>query len=289
MNFSTDSPPPILEVGKVNKGIILLALSHSYYGKMAYNLLVSIKASWNIPIALVYDKAGISHLYGHQLDFFDYKIECPQEYKATDGKFDALKPKVYLDKLTPFTHTLFLDADTIWNAHKNPEDLFKELDGKDFMIANRGYDSDLSMWVDIAKIKEQFHMKRFLDCSSEVIYFKKTEVFEKAREVRGQDFPHRKHGVSMPDEPCFSIALELLGKELSLWTPSYWYYANPKTNVTKQTIKEKYYLISAGGAFHNNKVKSLYDDYAKYSFNIVKQTPFELMQKSKVISERKSF
>lgn len=281
---------------RIEKGILIIALSNNYYGKMAYNLLVSIKAQYNIPIALVYDQSGISHLFGHQLDFFDHRIECPVEYKTANGKLDALKPKLYLDKLTPFTHTLFLDADTIWNPHKNPDNLFKELDGKDFMIANRGYDSNLSMWVDIPKIKQKFGISRFLDISSEVIYFEKPDVFEKAREVAEKDFPHRKHGTSMPDEPCFAIALELLKKDIPLWKPSYWYFANPKTNVSRTTIQENYYIVSAGGAFFDRpsnsgggKVKQLYDDYAKYSFNIVKQTPFELQQKSKVIPERKSF
>lgn len=285
----TDSAPAM-------PGIILVAISNPYYGKVAYNLLVTIKAKYNIPVALVYDHVGVSHLFGHQLDFFDYKIECPMGYKTTDGRPDALKPKLYLDKLSPFTHTLFIDADTAWNAHKNPEDLFNELQGKDFMIANRGYDSNLSMWVEIPKIKEEFGIERFLDCSSEVIYFEQTEVFEKAREVREKDFPHRKHGLSMPDEPCFAIALELLKKEMPLWKPSFWYFNNPKGRINHAEIKAEYYIISAGGAFFDrpigqgtSKVKELYDNYVKYSFNIVHQTPFELQQKSKVIPERKSF
>lgn len=294
--YKSDNDDSALPPQFMNKGIIIVCIQNPYYGKVAYNLLVTIKAQYNIPIALVYDQAGVSHLFGHQLDFFDYKIECPAEYKTTNGKADALKPKLYLDKLTPFTHTLFLDADTAWNAHKNPEDLFKQLEGQDFMIANRGYNSDLSMWVDIPKIKEEFGIERFLDCSSEVIYFEQTDVFEKAREVREKDFPHRKHGLSMPDEPCFSVALELLKKDIPLWKPSYWYFANPKSPINRKDIKENYYLISAGGAFFDrpqgqgsSKVKDLYDDYVKYSFNIIKQTPFELQQKSKVIPERKSF
>lgn len=278
------------------QGVIVIALSNPYYGKMAYNLLVSIKASYNIPVALVYDYAGTSHLFGHQLDFFDHKIECPLEYKTTNGKSDALKAKLYLDKLTPFTHTLFLDADTVWNPHKNPEDLFKQLEGQDFMIANRGYESNLSMWVEIPKIKEEFGIDKFLDCSSEVIYFEKTDVFEEARKVSEKEFPHRKHGFSIPDEPCFAVALELLKKEIPLWKPSYWYFANPGGRINRSEIKEKYYIISAGGAFFDrpayqgiSKVKALIDDYTKYSFNIVGQTPFELQEKSKVIPERKSF
>lgn len=287
---SDSSLPPRQE-----KGILLVALANPYYGKMAYNLLISIKCKWNIPVALVHDSIAVSHLNDEQLLTFDQRINCPLEYMMTGERIDPYYAKLNLDKLTPFEKTLFLDADTVWNVHKNPEDLFAELNNVDFTVANRGYNSDFSMWVNVDEIKKQFELDRYLDCSSEIIYFSDNTVFEKAREVHAVAFQHRKINMCKPDEPCFAIALELLGKapHRTPYKPSWWYYENPKTNISAAQIKNDYYVISAGGAFFDPLTKSpmqrTYENYVGYAFNIIGETPFPLVMKSKVLPDRKSY
>jgi len=275
------------------KGILLVATNNGYYGQRAYNLAVTIKHKYDIPIALIYNHEGLSHLEERHKLMFDYLIECPEQYLYPNGVKDKFFIKVNLDKLTPFKKTLYLDADTAWNAHKDPEELFKKLEGIPFTIANRGYESNYSMWVNVEEIKKQFSIEKYLDCSSEVMYFESGEVFEKAREVHAINFNHRKIDASKPDEPCFAIAMELLEiqpHELK-WTPAYWYFAKGRTNISRGQIQNNYFIISAGGAYDSNvkHVEKIYTDYVQYAFNLVKEKPFPFIKKSSMIPGRKNY
>ena len=65
----------------LSKGIILIATGHANYGKMAYNLLNTLKAAdASTQVALIHDMAAIAHLREDERKRFDFLIELPASY-----------------------------------------------------------------------------------------------------------------------------------------------------------------------------------------------------------------
>ena len=130
---------------KKEKGILLIALGHPIYGKMAAALAASIKAtSQEIPIVLYCSEQSTSRLMEGEKKLFDQMLIMPEEYYITNGVERFLKAKTFVYDLSPFDETIFLDVDMIWSPKKKPEDLFEELNNLDFTMCNEGYVDSLS-------------------------------------------------------------------------------------------------------------------------------------------------
>lgn len=94
-------------------GVLLIALGDKVYGEQAYNLAMAIKyISPTTKVCLVHNDTSIANL--PTLSFFDELVRIPEEYYTTDGKPTYFKAKLYLDKLTPFEHTMYLDTDVMF-------------------------------------------------------------------------------------------------------------------------------------------------------------------------------
>jgi len=245
-------------------GIIIIATSHPQYGNMAYNLAVSVKAAEEIKIAVVKDAISLSHLTDQQKSIFDYQIELPADVTG-------FKTKLHLDLLTPFDKTLYLDADMVWVGYKKPSQLFKENAGKEFNILTEGDNLKPSdsyyFWADLKEIQEQYKVDKVYQTRSEVIYFEKTKVFKKARELK----PEKKlktikmFGDGIPDELYFNIAIASLGIEIEKWAPAYWIRLNKDIVLQPKDLSTNYYLLSAGGNFASNSLKKIYDNAMRYA------------------------
>jgi len=194
-----------------NKGILLLALGSPQYGRMAEALAQSIRFHSDVPIALAHADGGLPS----NTAIFDELIEIPKEYYETWHK-EYFRPKIWLDKLTPFKQTLFLDADVIWLPYKeaNIERLFDQLKDVDFAMPYRsksGLDKDGSDWCDLREIKKKYKFKNqtYYNVSSELIWFKKGDIIRSARRHYDTLKVQLKHyvGNSIPDELPYSIAL----------------------------------------------------------------------------------
>ena len=80
---------------KKEYGIILLALGHPYYGRMAYNLAMSIKAvDSTVDITLVYTEGAIAHINHRNMWVFDNKMQIEQT-------LEPFGVKMRLYELTP--------------------------------------------------------------------------------------------------------------------------------------------------------------------------------------------
>lgn len=284
------------------KGIILIAIGNPYYGRLAYNLCISIKASEGIPVALIYDDSAVTHLSDEKKIFFDHLIKCPVEYKTQNGKNEWLKPKTFIDKLTPFDETIYLDSDMVWNPYKKPSELFDRFADVDFQIANRGYSKEVSgmagfsLWADIAEIKQEHGISQYMDVSSEFIYFKSNdkakEIFAQAQKIFETDrVTYRTFAGGKPDEPAFAIAIEQLNVSCETpFYPTFWHYHNVKRNVGRTEIVSNYYAISMGGAHLTTPMKQMYSDFTKSCFNLLGVgVPFPIESKSKILAERKTY
>ena len=125
---------------KKEKGILLIALGHPIYGKMAAALAASIKvAQTETPVVLYCNDKSVSRLMDGEKKLFDKMITMPEDYYIVNGVEKYLKAKTHIYDLSPFDETIFLDVDMIWNPKKKPEDLFEELKNLNFTMCNEGY------------------------------------------------------------------------------------------------------------------------------------------------------
>jgi hypothetical protein len=109
---SATTSPPVAE-----RGVLLVALGHPNYGRLAANLALSIRANdppdARIPIALAWADQALQGLSAQQVDLFDSLIECPQAHFHTPQGRHYPRAKTCLNALSPFAHTLYLDVDTL--------------------------------------------------------------------------------------------------------------------------------------------------------------------------------
>lgn len=246
----------------LKKGIILIATGHAGYGKLAYNLALSIKAAELIDIAVVHSGAALSHLTEDQKGVFDYIIDLPDTYES------GFKAKLHLDQLTPFTSTLYLDADMLWLS-KMPSDLFKDLDGSSFSIITEGCSDAVNpkyyFWADVVEIKKAYSVDKIWQTRSEVIYFEKgTKVFKKLRELKPEKKLNsiRMFGEHIPDELYFNIGMGLLNIDPHVpnWMPAYWPRLHGDIIPNMNVLRSSYYLLSFGSNAVSPIMKKTYDN-----------------------------
>ena len=269
------------------KGILILALGHAYWGRWAYNLAMSIKA--NDPearITLLYAGRGKAQI--HDTSLFDKMIEVPDKYYLTDGRTEYMKVKTALYKLTPYSETICLDADTIWINARPISALFTELENVDFTMANRSWtnlESDIirdefGVWASPNHIKEYFKFKKgkFYNLSSEMIYFKKdkkvAKLFSDAIKLFDAPINHVTFNGGMPDELPFTISMikNDLYPHKDNYKPFYWEAAeNPPLRLQGADLKA-YYAYSMGGHMSHPVMKKTYDNFVKFygrQFNVM--------------------
>lgn len=264
----------------LKQGIILIATGHPYYGNMAYNLALSIKAVEDIPIAVVFSEASLSHLSARQVAIFDHKIELPTEYRTGFGV------KLHLDQLTPFDKTLYLDADMLW-LRRTPAELFASLEGTAFTCITEGTSENPNpkyyFWADAKEIQSAYGVGLVHQTRSEVIYFEnKCKVFAKARSLNPEKklTSIRRFGEWIPDELYFNIAVAQLGIEIKPFMPAYWARLHNELMPNMAILIKDYYLLSFGSNAASPVMKRNYDNIMQVVCNKLR-LPYMFKLKSK--------
>lgn len=285
------------------QGILLIAAGHPYYGNYAYQLALSLKANSNdIPVSIVYEGNGISHLGVTKLAIFDQIIEAkPQHYTSKSlGIKDIFKLKTNIYELSPYEETLYLDVDMIWLPRKRVESLFAELNAVDFTMSNRGAmaidiaNEGFVQWASVADIRDAYGFKdeTIYHLSSEFIYFKKSKdvkgLFDKVK--KAFDYPkvnYKIFGQNQPDELSFIIATmqTKMYPHTAPFLPAYWEPFN-KMNMKPADMYQQYYLCSFGGSIYSNGVRDFYNNLAKSYTNAAGEYFFPLTDKNKFLPER---
>lgn len=276
----------------LKEGIILLASEHTLYGRLAYNLCLSVKAvDASFPIALVHDSKAISHLSNEQRGLFDQLIDMP-----CPGAFGA---KLYLDQLTPFEKTLYLDVDMAWLPKYSPRDLIRSLKETDFACITEGSTEDPSpkyyYWADVDEIRKVYGIGKMYQWRSEVIYFIRSErvvkMFDRARMIYENPGLSTVHsfGGYVPDELAINIAtaLEYIEPHVYKWTPAYWPRLHGEHISSLEGLYTKYYALSCGSNVVSGNTKKLYDRIIKAAAYKLKQPYlFPMVNKRDVIKSR---
>lgn len=279
----------------MSRGIIILATGEPYYGRVARNLAVTIKATEDFPVAILWKGRALSHLSRQQLEIFDQLIEIDS---------DGFSAKVRLFDLSPFDETLYIDADTAWLPYRKPSDLFEELKDVDFTGITEGYfDLDngddqannfYHFWCSPAQAKELHGLSgKLYQWRSEVLYFKKSELtrqlFDLANEIyKDPKVDAKLFAGNVPDELAFNIAACKLNihPHVFKWKPTYWHRLHGE-GMSLPSIAADYYLLSAGGNFASSVMKTCYNNVCMAAHKkLGLQYLFTLQSKKSVIRDR---
>lgn len=258
----------------LKKGIIIFALKHTLYGRLAYNLVVSIKAVEDFPVTVIRSGKSLSHLSESQLKIFDNVIDLPEDAPNSCGA------KMWVDLLSPYEETLLLDADMIWFPYKKPSELFDYLSELDFTAPAEGYhvyqgtDHKVNelyyFWADPNEIGAVYGLpkgRRIYQWRSETLYFKKTEevksMFQLARKVflKPGLTTMKTYATGVADELGLNVACAVhdLHPHVLEWHPAYWHMLNGGHVPELQGLYHNYYLATFGSNIANSQSKLLYD------------------------------
>jgi len=285
------------------RGVLILALGHPFYGRLAHNLAMSLKySSPKLNITLAYADAALSHYDDSMRALFDNIIEVDPALFTKFGQTEYIKAKTAIYDLSPYSETIFLDADMLWLPKRPIDNLFEELKDIDFTIQNRSsidvsteYAEDVSIWCDLKELCEAYNLKdgKYFHLNSELIYFKKNKQVKKIFKDAAKHYDTLKimckdFGNGLPDELVFSLSMILNNKypHVDRWVPVYWEDAE-KVNMEAHEMHVKYYGYSAGGAFSSNTIKEFYNNLVQfYGNHFGVQHPFTLKDKSSFLPER---
>lgn len=287
-----------------------MCLGNPYYGRLAFNLAVTIKqVEPTMPITIVWEGKALSLLRNYDLNkTFDHIIEAPKEAYTTNGKQSYFKAKLYAYELSPFDETIYIDCDMVWLI-KKPSELFESLKEFEFSAISEGFydmatgenkiNKAYQVWAKIEDIKAAYNLSigKLYQMRSEFIYFKKSEAnkafFDKAIEI--YDSPKMTFiavGGVQPDELAFNIAGALCQHypHAEKYCPIYWYFLYTREWNDKAAMYNKYYAMSMGGNTTPSYVKEFYNRLVKARFNKSgTMYPFIFQDKRSWLPERKSF
>jgi hypothetical protein len=274
-----------------------MALKHPLYGRYAYNLALSIKsADPTQQVCVIADDVGISHLHEGQRMIFDKIIKPSSECYMRDGKTVPLVCKFYLNELTPYEQTLFVDADMIFSPLAKFNEFWEQMQGIEWTMANRGKndpDKGISEWVNADKLKEAYDdIEQWVDLSSEWICWKKSDlsdsIFVSARQYYDEGkLTTRSFAGDKPDEPFFNLALNKVRHlpHAMPYQPTYWQPA-VKRVLGSVEIKKQYYAYSVGGRMMTKQQQNIYEEFCKNASYRMNMPTLKVTHKMNQLPER---
>lgn len=279
----------------LEKGIVIVVTGHSYYGRMAYCLALSIKAvDPSVQIAIMYNGNALNHLGTDQYEFFDHVI------KLDDSVPSNPICKLYGALLSPFDKTIVLDADTLWLPFNQPSKVFDELEGVDFTGITEGREDDphpqYFFWANVEEIKEKYKLKtQIYQWRSEFIYFTRAgrRILERALEITlnpGLDSV-MKFAYNVPDELGINIATAEAGvlPHQYKFIPTYWPMMHGNSIPAISQLGLKYYLVSFGSNRASNTVRGVYDIIMGAACTAIKRRHvFPLIQKKDFLPKERN-
>ena len=260
----------------MDKGILIIAVGHPNYGKLAANLAMSIKGSnCTLPIHLVYTESTLKGVGEDYEKFFDTKAECPAEYLKNKAEDCFIKVKAHANDLSPFKETLFLDADIIMINNNLLLETIESLKDVDFTVKNSGFTNyesetitkDSMQWANLLEIKEAygFTNEDIWNVHSEFIWWKKTKANDKLFKDWIYNFENLKvsnieFGGCIPDELPLWIAMiqNKITPHQEMFHPTFW-PMDSKKQMRISDLRNDYCGISIGGNNLAPLVKNNYD------------------------------
>lgn len=278
------------------RGVLLCALGHVNYYRMAAVLAASIKV--NEPDLSIHLVTNNTIAPGHE-KLFD-SVQCPEEkWYIHDGRPHYIKAKLFMYEMSPFAETIFLDADQIMIRRRKLLPVFNSLEDINFTMSNTGIAGG-SIWADISEVKILYGNGKkveFWNYHSEFVYFKKDKevarYFKAAQKVYNDNkiiSAHRFAGANMADELAFQAASIITGiyPHQKEWLPNFWFDRHKNMNRMEPWQLNDYITYSIGGKETPKAVKDNYNILAKSCFaQLGLPHPYQVVNKSSFLPERK--
>jgi len=291
-------------------GILLIAVGHPIFGELAANCAMSLKANnCPYPVALASMPCALQTLpTGHLDGLFDRHLSVPNWVTlGEDGHRQWVKVKQYLDVISPFEKTLYIDADSLLLPNKSIESVMKLLSLFPFhpMIYGWGnMDSgDASVnyfWLneqkDLKKLKSTFKLKgnRVYATNTSLVYFDRSKqsetVFKTVREVAA-NYPEYatswRDGV--PDEFLYMIGMCKAGIKTHIvpCIPAYIEVMERGILRNKQVqpmhIQKNYKMISMVGTCGDSSLQVYHNSLKSYVTKLNKEKYFAYRTKDDYI------
>lgn len=290
----------------MKKGILIYALGHNNYYRMAEVLAASLIANGtredDISIGLICDnEAKLRHP-----ELFNVLIHLPEDQFTMDGKVVFNHATILIYDLSPFDTSIKLDADMVWLNNRRPADLFKELENVDITFETNGYDElekagrKRSVWAppeDIQKAYDFTGKEKCYTIFGEFVYFKKTKenksFFSKVKQV------YRKPKVkcaefangTFTDELALQIAMMQTGiyPHKDEFAPIFNHFLSYKQLEDKHAFQlpKTFYAYSIGGNITLPWQRRQYNILASHYYKkLGLQNPFQATDKRRFLVER---
>jgi hypothetical protein len=291
----------LLKKNIMKKGIVIYALGHTNYYRMAENLAASLVANGardrGIRICIICDSKE-KLVYPHLFDDF---VLLDTDKFMQNGKVVFNNATVLVYELSPYATTIKLDADMIWIEGRNPSLLFNELNEVDITFSNRGYgwNKGNSVWAHEHEIMKEYKLSKkdkLYKIYGEFLYFKKNKTiasyFKKVKEIYNSPkvFCHDFANGSMTDELAFQIACMLtkIYPHQDDFTPVYNRFLGYDNLLRKYPFElEGYYGYSIGGNITDAFQKNNYNILAKHYFaKLGLSNPYQVEDKRTFLPER---
>lgn len=279
-------------------GVLLIAMGHENYIKMAVNLAASLKAQHAVSIHLVHD-GGFSQLSAQEQAVFDSESIPGDSVWHTKDSVDYIKAKTRMYDLSPYDRTLYLDVDMIWLLERNVLKLFDELKGIPFTVMNEGPKEEC-YWAEPEELraytKSEVPLHIFYN---EIIYFEKGPEIKRFFTQVKKNFDNPKvsckkfAGSAMPDELAFIMASLQTGiiPHKPNWLPIYWYLRDKKyRHMQPFQLPDHIYGYSIGGNVTPEYAKAHYNNIVSHFSKVMGiKRPYQVRDKRSFISERTKY
>jgi hypothetical protein len=196
-----------------NIGVITLAYGLPKFIEMAKTLARSLRLhSPGINLCIATDKLNDNEI--NQL--FDIVLPINKEYGSN------VRQKLYLDKYSPYTKTLFIDSDCV--AVRDVNFIFDQLSGTDFTVPGSNYlvSGDTDPFVNVDKVLMDFKVDRVPKFNGGLYYFEKNEkvaeFFKTARDLLSNSSDlgfYEFRGDGAADEPIIAVSMVL--HNMNMW------------------------------------------------------------------------
>lgn len=265
----------------MTKGCVIYAFKKPSYGKMAWNLCMSIKAvSPNMPVAIIHDGLSLDHLEDWRQRYFDQLILMDKEDLYHVGKFSPGKGKLSGYRYLPFDENIIIDADSICinDLSRLFEMCTKNVHAQCVGSWNETAKTWTCQWMDLIEARKLYSIEgthTVYEINSSFVYIKKSPEAEKlyARALEnleiGWGHPELQNwGGGFPDELGWNVAFAQLGihpqfyhqTELSNDAQEPIFFSTRFTN-NWNYVHDKYYFIGFFGDSHftDGSLQNYYD------------------------------
>jgi hypothetical protein len=262
--------------------VVLMAFGKPAYGKMAFNLALTIKHfSPDLAIRLIYEPNALSGVHPSKRWVFNSLVEIEQADLYENGKFNPGKAKTRIYKYLVADESIYLDVDALCNKPLEP--LFdlctsyyhtqvvgkqKPSQGRDFPEMQWAYLDDIVNHYGISEDTTVYAT------NSSFAYIKKgkeaEKLFKQIQENIDNPLPKLRlaWGGSFPDELALNVALGQVKHDPSLPVqPVYFQYGGAVSNFT--ALRENHFIMGyyGGKRFTCQSLWEYYDRFLKQVAN----------------------